>query len=704
MINVYDRNLRKTAVLQNAFSVKETHILNGIYEFEFSMPLEDTKVEFCKPFNFVRWNDDGALYRIIKHTDKNSDTGIISFYCEHAICTLVDNVLFGSYGIVDLQAYTGANVVYTESWLQWLLSKQTVKRWQLGTCEFNRKFEYGWEQENLLNALYSVAEVFTEPYQWTFDTSHYPWTVNLVKIDSSIHPEYYIRAEKNLLEADTESDSTNIITRIFPLGYGEGINQLTIADANNGIKYLENTAATAEYGLIEKVLVDRRFENADSLKEYAQTILDKLSVPTYSRTFSISDLYELTDTDIDKAEVGKIVKLVLDDTTTYITKTIKNYDVAGDIQVELSTKADNVIDQIAELADRVRIESTYAQGATQLYQHAKDENASSSKGMEIQLYFPAEMKQINKVLANIKIGRFRAYSQATENGGASVQTSSSGGASTQTSSSGGASTQTSAANGGFTISDSDTSGAKDNQGNLITVSTTWSGGSSDPVTSNTRIDTCKTLSFTPSGSVSLSGGGISTSSKSSTGITDGHNHTTGYSGYNFIIGISYSSPSASFNGSQNNGLAVYDQSGYDGHSHTINRTKYLSHSHNISHKHTFSINVGNHDHTVDIPAHDHTVDIPAHDHTVDIPAHSHEITPGIYEFGSASSADIYINGKKKATIQTGYNNDITAWLIIDGAIPRDQWITMEIRPNDLAYINCTIFVQGFVQSRGGGNY
>ena len=61
---------------------------------------------------------------------------------------------------------------------------------------------------------------------------------------------------------------------------------------------------------------------------------------------------------------------------------------------------------------------------------------------------------------------------------------------------------------------------------------------------------------------------------------------------------------------------------------------------------------------------------------------------------------------KIATVDaTSYNDDITAWLLdSDNQVPRNQWIDVEIRPNDLAYVVCSVFVQGFVQSRGGGNY
>ena len=121
--------------------------------------------------------------------------------------------------------------------------------------------------------------------------------------------------------------------------------------------------------------------------------------------------------------------------------------------------------------------------------------------------------------------------------------------------------------------------------------------------------------------------------------------------------------------------------------------KQLSHTHNVS------LSSGATSHT-------HSFNIGGHTHSVTIPSHTHAITTGIFESGSPSGFDIYVSGTKKATVgSTSYNDDITQWLIGDnGLIPRNRWIDVEIKPNDKAYIVSSVFVQGFVQSRGGGNY
>jgi hypothetical protein len=114
------------------------------------------------------------------------------------------------------------------------------------------------------------------------------------------------------------------------------------------------------------------------------------------------------------------------------------------------------------------------------------------------------------------------------------------------------------------------------------------------------------------------------------------------------------------------------------------------------------VTVPNHTHQVTSPSHTHSVTIPGHSHTVTIPGHSHQITPGIYKFGRPKSFSLWINGVKQADFSGSTAElDITSFLVgSDKTIPRGSWLSIEIRPDDLAYISIDLIIQGFVQSRG----
>lgn len=744
MLNAYNLERRKTAVLQNAFDVVEEHEINQIYSLNFTVPVSDEKTKYIQPRHFVRWGDNSELYRIKKPTKSESNIDVITYECEHVITTLCDTVLFGSHNV-------GGAGMRTADVIRWLLDQQHVKNWVLAECDFDRKFEYLWEQENILNALYSIPKEFVSPYMWVFDTTVYPWRISLKAIDPNGIPQYYLRAKSNILSAGSAADYSNICTRIYPLGYGEGVNQLNIKDVNGGVPYLQSPAnIVAQYGIVEKVLVDRRFENAESLKAYAQAMLEAYQEPSMSRSFDVTDLYPITKQSWDDAEVGKMCRMTQDNSTAYITKTRRQLDKAGDLQIEISTKANDIASNIADLHDRVRIESVYAQGATQLYQHSKDANATTTKGMVMSLYFPEEMRQINKVLLRLKLGKFRSYSQTTESNGGYKQTLS------VKESSKTIETQTNTQDASVTVKQSsvtiDTQTNTQNesvtvqtQANIVTVGmdadtdqnlTTTRGGGGSGTTSysigNNTIDISTTTDTEWDGDYSyVDAQGFEQTNETGAPWKTANNIDTGqatsaYSDHkHYIYDV--------FPHKHNFAPKVQIYKNNFAHKHNINVSGVGEHSHsftvgdhshdiNIGHTHkvtvpsqTLSIPCPKHKHSITIPAqtlsvpcpkHKHSITIPGWSKTIEIAPHSHGIQAGIFESGNPTSFSIYVGNKWKTTINsTSYNDDISAWLLnSDNKIPRNTWIDVEFRPNDLAYVQCSVFVQGFVQSRGGQNY
>ncbi len=139
------------------------------------------------------------------------------------------------------------------------------------------------------------------------------------------------------------------------------------------------------------------------------------------------------------------------------------------------------------------------------------------------------------------------------------------------------------------------------------------------------------------------------------------------------------------------------------HSHTFSVPAH-SHSFTVP-EHSHNFNVPDHSHSFQIPSHTHTFSIPSHTHTISLPDHTHNITQGIFEFGYPSSAEIYVNGNWKASMSRNTELDISEYLLNDkNQIPRGSWLSVEVRPNDLAYVTIDLAIKGFVQSRGGGTY
>lgn len=601
MLEIFDRKTRnRTAILENAFGVNEQKKLNVLHYLSFSLPYDDPKNEYCQPFHYVRYND-GQLYRIMDDGVEKTETGDFSYRCEHVIATLLDKVLFG-YHIV------GNKGVYTADCIRYVLNRQEEKNWVLGECDFDREFEYGWEQENLLGALFSIPQSFAEPYIWTYDTHVYPWVVSLKKLDISARPGLYIRNSHNLLNIGRERTRTSVCTRLYPLGYGEGVNQLGIAEVNGGIPYLQSPQEYIDkYGIIERVWVDRRYESAETLKAAAQTMLNELQEPVEAYRASMADLvYVGEDAAVEPGVTVRLIDTELGiDHSTILTEVDVTY---GDVQsstITIANRSTDIASTVADLADRQRIEMTYAQGATQIYSQSLQENADSKNGLVMDFSIPNEMRIINKVLCKVRVESFRTYSQVTGGGGGFSDTTEDGGG----------------------IFESDEVSTLNND--EITT-TSWAGGKIEYTTPRMQgLDSYNTGAA--DGSVGM------------------HVHTTG-------VG---------------------------------------------NHEHT--VNIDPHTHTVPIKPHKHQIKLPEHSHQIEIPEHEHEITAGIFRFGAPKSFKVLVNGAEKAAFESSSEEiDLTDYLIDEntGKISRGNWQSLEIVPDDLAYIKVSLMVQGFVQSRG----
>lgn len=622
-IVVYDQNMKRLAYLENAFDIEYTTKMNELWTASFSLPIDDDKIQYCDYFNFVELFENGCrveLFRIMPQRQERQNQSKRTFTCEHVLATLLDDVLFGYHQIGNLG-------VYTSQVIRYIIDRQETKRWKLGKCDFNRQFEYKWENENLLSALFSVATPFDEKYQWTFDTTGSQWIINLVKAEAT--PSCEIRYKKNMEGIIKTEDPTNIVTRLYCLGYGEGVNQLDIRSVNNGLPYLE---VASKYGLKSSIWTDRRFEDAASLKATGKAMLDELSKPYISYEVSALDLFSLTNSEFDQFRAGKLVRVVDKEDNlefnAYIVETVHHLN-QFDVKVTIANKTQDIVGSISDLQDRARINDTYAQGATNQMQLVYSDNANGSHPALLKVFIPAEMVRINKMKLTYQFEPFRAYSQATEGGGGRSVTTPSGGGSTSSSRAGAGANETT-----------------DSEIILSETSGSYYRGSTE-YSDVIRI------------------------------------YDNGYHNHGFGNGAGFEDESGH--------IWYFAASGEHNHWATI-----IDHYHSI-----FNLP---HSHRVDINAHYHLITFPNHEHSFYLPNHVHQITSGIFEGQTASSAVIKVDGQ--IVRESGQDLNIIKYLQTDssGRILRDHWHEIEIIPNRMTRIVANLFMQIFTNSRGGGNY
>ncbi len=436
-VEILNRDLRLVAILENAKSVSYNRPLKDRWKASFALPYDDPKNAYCQRYGalmrVVENEEWQGLYKINIDELVKTRTGLITYEAEHAIVLLADKIMPGYHQI-------GGRGVYTREILEYILSFQIVKRWRLGRCAFAREYEYSWNDTNLFAALFSVPEQFTQDYIWRYDFSTTPWTIHLDALQKTGEPECYIRLGKNQRSITRRRDRSALCTRLYCRGYGEGDNQLTIAGVNGGKDYLESPKEVLdEYGIIEGVFCDRRFENADSLKERGGVILEELQEPRTEYGANAIDLYPNSQNPLDKFDTGKRTRFIDEDAgiddKTYIIDITKS-DVLGkktDIDVQMANRPSNLADAISAINEKLHYEQLSPQGGTCVYAYTFSGSIDPTHPARLKVYLPDNLVHINKLMLTYTLGPFRAYSKSIAAGGGSSQTSSSGGGGASTS-------------------------------------------------------------------------------------------------------------------------------------------------------------------------------------------------------------------------------------------------------------------------------
>lgn len=645
MIKILNQNREPVAILENAYGIGYEKEFNAIWSAQFSLPLDDEKNEHCKPLYYVEVYDNSTLaedgnidgdyvglFRIIpKETVIDEGGNKVTYQCEHVLATLLDSSIF---------KYRQIDGLPTKESIEYVLGFQHTKHWKMGTCEITRYFSYKFENDNVLSALFSIPKPFDQQYIWTWNTQVYPWVLSLEIPDSE--PTCEIREGKNLRGLTLTEDPMGIYNRIYPLGYGEGDNQLTIESVNGGVPYIEDAASVAEYGVRMYIWPDKRFEDAAVLKASAESLLKKWREVIASWKISAADLSSITGEPIDKLTMGKVVRLAVPTLKQTVDLRIvkeKKSDVTGNpgaIDLEIGNKTEDLGTTQTDLERRQQVNELYSQGATNLGTYNFNDNADQNNPAEIMFYLPDEMVRINKLLLTYKTDNFRAYEQATEGGGSTSVTSSSGGGSTATSSSGGG-TSTTTESGGGTTATTQSAGAHRHQ--MFGFQTDM-GSTSPPTNFKNYVATAN------------SGG------SAAAGV--------------FFCGVSSD---------------LYTNEAAGAHSHNVT---FLAHVH--------SITIPNHTHTVVIPNHTHVTTLPNHVHAIKFGIYKHPDLP--------TKLTIKVDGNVVGEDALEYENlDIIDFLDkdSDGKVTRG-WHVISITPNDLGRINANVISQFFIQSRGGGSF
>ena len=432
LIKVYDYSVSTSypvAILQNAFGIGYEKRINEVWTAQFSLPGDDVKNAECLAFRYVEIFDEGErveLFRILpsKFT-KNSGTK--TYHCEQVLITLLDDIMFQYHQTTGLTPTANINFI---------LGHQSTVRWQIGTIGFTGVYDYKWENENLLSGLFSLPKAYVGEYQWTWDTTTTPWTLNLIQPSTVATAQ--IRSKKNLIDLVEDNDPSYIITRLYPLGYGEGVNQLTIKDVNGGVEYID-ASTVGTYGIIAAPFIDKAEESAATLLAKAQAYLETVKIPRKTYVVDGADIYSITGEAQDRIRDPGIMVSVYDKDIVNFTARIVSVSKSdltgnpGEIKIQISNKLLDFADTIVNIQRKQFINNAYAQGATNIDSNDYQDNCDNAHPAMIKFYIPDECVAVNKCLLTYETSKFRAYETGAAAGGGSTATSASGGGDTTTS-------------------------------------------------------------------------------------------------------------------------------------------------------------------------------------------------------------------------------------------------------------------------------
>lgn len=275
----------QVAVLENSFNVIVEQEVKGIDEITFSLPMTDSKRELLQNEGFIQMFDDIYVIREIIDRKKSQTTEV---YAE-AIW-------------YDLQ-YTEplVNPTWeTKTAAEMMAGVLEGTGWRVGNVALSNKRSLSVEnvEENRLGILRRIEDLF-QGELW-FNTQDK--TVDLLE-NAGFETGAAVTYEKNADDIEAYYDTRELVTKI----YLYGAENMTIADANEGIEYLENYSYSKNKRV--QIIKDERYKNPFQLKEMGEKALAEISKPRASYSIKMGELTERQGLEHEKFVIGGIVRV-----------------------------------------------------------------------------------------------------------------------------------------------------------------------------------------------------------------------------------------------------------------------------------------------------------------------------------------------------------------------------------------------------------
>jgi len=327
---VLDQSLNQIAILENSFDVILDQEVGGLDELTLSVPMDDSKRHLIANESHLLMFDTIYVIREISDFKKSRTTEI-----------------FAEALWYDLQYADILTVTEWENMLAGTLISSVLEGtgWAVGVIELTNKRTLRVDiSKNRLEVLSEVESLYGG--ELVFDTQ--AKTVGLVNPIGK-NTGASISYNKNADDIEAYYDTRDLITKL----YAYGKNDMTIADANDGIPYVEDFSYTSRVRV--RTIKDERFTNPFHLKEVIEIALETLARPRASYTIKMAELSNRAGLEHEQFAIGGIVR-VYDkelklDINTRVMKWSYNVIEPHKTQLTLESKAKTISDLLTGVND-----------------------------------------------------------------------------------------------------------------------------------------------------------------------------------------------------------------------------------------------------------------------------------------------------------------------------------------------------------------
>ena len=289
-------------------------------------------------------NGSAGVFRVSEIECRPGLTRLVRL--EHGLCTLAD-------GVFPATAFSGS----AREALTALLAHQPEAIWALGDVALPDDviviFTCGCQ--NLLSALMDLLALLPDGLMLDFDQQSLPWTLHLREMSDADACEG--RLSRNLTNLTMVTDGSDICTRVYPFGAGQGTERISLQPLT-GQTYLDSDAVSA-WGMIAHTFTAPSIFDSPTLLAVAEKYLERHSAPMVSLTATGVDLSAATGEPADCFRLGQLCRLTLPEKGVTLHEriiAIRKPDVIsapGQVTLTLSNRISDTSDEIADLLREV---------------------------------------------------------------------------------------------------------------------------------------------------------------------------------------------------------------------------------------------------------------------------------------------------------------------------------------------------------------